>query len=235
VNRADGGRKMDKTKKTMLIAYSLLAVVFLYIIEQILMPGYIVKSISKVMIFFVGASLLQNAFGKRKSFFRIKGLVSLKKIGLLGLGAFSSVMAAYALLGSQMDAGSIIGEMESSLNINRGNFMAVGIYIILVNAAIEEYFFRGFLFLNLKNNSSGERLFAYIYSSLLFSIYHLSIFKTWFDAKLIAVAILGLLSAGFFFNYIDEKDDTIICSYIIHACGDAAIILIGLKMFELAQ
>jgi len=66
---------------------------------------------------------------------------------------------------------------------------------------------------------------------LLFSIYHLSIFKTWFDAKLIAVAILGLLSAGFFFNYIDEKDDTIICSYIIHACGDAAIILIGLKMF----
>ena len=227
---------MDKKQKKMIIAYSLLAVGLLYAIEQIMIPGYVIKSIIKIMVFLVVPGLLQNMFLKRKtkSFFANKGSVSLKRMVLLGAGAFASVVAAYVLLGSQIDFESIIGELEMSLDVNAGNFIAVGIYIIVVNAAIEEFFFRGFLFLNLKNNSFGERVFAYAYSSLLFSVYHLSIFRTWFDLKLTAAAILGLLAAGIFFNRLDEKNGTIISSYIIHACGDSAIILIGLKMFGLA-
>ncbi|SRR6056297_1621981 len=227
---------MDKTQKRIIIAYSLTAVLLLYAVEQILMPGYIIKSISKIMIFFVGPSLLYKALGKKKknSFFAKKGSVSLKRIVFFGAGAFASVMAAYELLRGQINPEIIIGELERALEVNAENFIVVGIYIIVVNAAIEEIFFRGFVFLNLKNNSQGERFFAHGYSALLFSVYHLSIFKTWFDVKLIAVAILGLIAAGIFFNCIDEKNETIVYSYMVHACGDAAIILIGLRMFGLA-
>jgi len=231
-----GGIIMDKTEKKTIVAYSILAVALLYIIEQILMPGYIIKSISKVIIFLVGPVYLQKRVGKRKtvSFFINKESLPMKKILIAGFGAFAAVLAAYALLRSQIDLDTISRELEGVLHVNAGNFILVGIYIVLVNAAIEEFFFRGFLFLNLKSNSFRERVFAYMYSSLLFSLYHLSIFIKWFDVKLIVAAILGLLAAGIFFNYMDEKHDTIICSYMIHACSDAAIILIGLKMFALA-
>lgn len=226
---------MEKYKKSILVVYSLIAVEVLYYIEQILLPGYMVKSISKILIFFIGGILIQRMLGirrERSSLGKMSG-ISLRKLVLLGAAAFVSVLVAFAVLRTQINLTAISGELENALHVNSGNFIAVGIYITIVNAALEEYFFRGFLFINLKKNSSRERFFAYMYSSLLFSFYHLSVFRTWFDPRLLAVALVGLVVAGTFFNYLDEKSDSIIYSYIMHACADAAIILIGLKMFKL--
>jgi membrane protease YdiL (CAAX protease family) len=226
---------MEKYKKSILIVYSLMAVVALYYIEQILIPGYMVKSISKILIFFVGGLLLQRILGiKRERSLRGKvSDISLRKLVILGTVAFASVLGAFVILRTQINLTAISGELENSLHVNSGNFIAVGIYITVVNAALEEYFFRGFLFMNLKKDSSRERFFAYMYSSLLFSFYHLSIFRTWFDPRLLVAALAGLVAAGTLFNLLDEKSDSILYSYIVHACGDAAIVLIGLKMFEL--
>ncbi len=57
------------------------------------------------------------------------------------------------------------------------------------NSLIEEYFFRGVIF-----RSLFERLpvFAYIISSLLFSLYHLAIFGTWFSGYILFLALFGL-------------------------------------------
>jgi membrane protease YdiL (CAAX protease family) len=229
------GMAMKKYKKSILVVYSLIAVGVLYYIEQILLPGYMVKSISKILIFFIGGMLIQRMLGirrERSSLGKMSG-ISLRKLVFLGAAAFVSVLGAFAVLRTQINLTAISGEIENALHVNSGNFIAVGIYITIVNAALEEYFFRGFLFINLKKNSSRERFFAYMYSSLLFSFYHLSIFRTWFDPRLLAVALVGLVVAGTFFNFLDEKSDSILYSYIVHACGDVAIILIGLKMFEL--
>jgi membrane protease YdiL (CAAX protease family) len=229
------GMAMEKYKKSILVVYSLIAVGALYYIEQILLPGYMVKSISKTLIFFIGGMLIQRMLGirrERSSHRKVNG-ISLRKLVLLGVTAFVSVLAAFAVLRTQINLTAISGELENALHVNSGNFIAVGIYITIVNTALEEYFFRGFLFINLKKNSSRERFFAYMYSSLLFSFYHLSIFRTWFDPRLLAVALVGLVAAGTLFNFLDEKSDSILYSYIVHACADAAIILIGLKMFEL--
>ncbi|MBK5252574.1 MAG: CPBP family intramembrane metalloprotease [Peptostreptococcaceae bacterium] len=226
---------MVKHKKSILVIYSLIAVGVLYYIEQILIPGYIVKSISKILLFFVGSKLLQRMLGIRResiSLFKASG-ISLRKLVVLGATAFASVLGAAVVLSPQINLTAISGELENALHVNSGNFIAVGIYITIVNSALEEFFFRGFLFMNLKKDSPRERFFAYTYSSLLFSFYHLSIFRTWFDPRLLAVSLAGLVAAGTFFNYLDEKSDSILYSYIVHACGDAAIILIGLEMFGL--
>lgn len=226
---------MKKNKDKLLVAYSLIAVGLLYFIEQILIPGYLIKSISKILIFLVGAFLFQKIFKikKKKNLLAKSGGSSLIKILVLGIGAFTIVLGTFAVLRTQIDLAGISKELENTLDINTANFIAVGIYITIVNAALEEFFFRGFLFMSMEKKTKRERLFAYVYSSLLFSFYHLSIFKTWFDLKLLVVALLGLVIAGTIFNYLDEKNDSIIYSYIVHACGDAGIIFIGLKMFKL--
>ena len=107
--------------------------------------------------------------------------------------------------------------------------MLVGIYITLGNSFLEEFFFRGFIFLNLYNQ--GYKKIAYIYSSLLFGVYHIAIFKTWFSPLLTVLALLGLVIAGIVFNWIDTKSENFINSWIVHILADSAIIIIGMGMF----
>lgn len=77
----------------------------------------------------------------------------------------------------------------------------------------------------------GNKKLAYIFSALLFSIYHVSIFKTWFNWIVIALALTGLFIGGIIFNAINVKAKSIVNSWIIHIFADIAIILIGIKMF----
>lgn len=72
---------------------------------------------------------------------------------------------------------------------------------------------------------------AYVYSSLLFALYHIAIFKSWFNIWLILLALTGLISVGFIFNFIDTKSNNFINSWIVHILADMAIMLIGMKMF----
>ena len=162
---------MEKYKKSILVIYSLFAVGFLYYIEQILLPGYIIKSIFKILLFFGGSMLLQRTFIRREKGPREKtSVISLKKLVFLGAAAFIAVLGSATVLSTQINLIAISEELETALHVNSGNFIAVGIYIIIVNSALEEYFFRGFLFMNLKKESLIERFFAYMYSSLLFSL-----------------------------------------------------------------
>ncbi|TAH63854.1 MAG: CPBP family intramembrane metalloprotease, partial [Gottschalkiaceae bacterium] len=100
-----------------------------------------------------------------------------------------------------------------------------------INSFLEEFFFRGFIFLNLYK--LGFKKGAYIFSSILFSLYHIGIFKNWFNPLLIILAVSGLISVGFIFNYIDTKSKSFINSWIVHILADAAIMLIGLRMFNM--
>jgi membrane protease YdiL (CAAX protease family) len=94
---------------------------------------------------------------------------------------------------------------------------------VVFNALLEEYFFRGFIFFNLEN-----KYFAYTFSALAFSIYHISNFKNWFtDNLLIIIPLVGLFLSGILFNYLDSKSKDIYNSYIPHFAADLAIVIIG--------
>jgi membrane protease YdiL (CAAX protease family) len=57
---------------------------------------------------------------------------------------------------------------------------------------LREFFFRGFAFTTLRRHSS--RAFAYLFSSLAFSLYHLSMMIGWFSLPLYSLILISLFA-----------------------------------------
>ncbi|NMA01298.1 MAG: CPBP family intramembrane metalloprotease [Clostridia bacterium] len=218
-----------------LIVFSLLACILLYIIEQVLSFDYISKTVTKVILFAV-IPFIYLKFAKKSS---IKEIVNFKKVdfstfklGLFfGIFSFAVILVSYLLLGKYIDFNGIMAELQNKSKITPTNFLFVGLYITFGNSFLEEFFFRGFIFLNLYNQ--GHKKLAYSYSSVLFGVYHIVIFKTWFNPLLIGLALLGLITIGVILNWLNSKTSNIVNSWLVHILADSAIIIIGMKMFNI--
>lgn len=221
--------------KKYIIASSAITCLFLYFIEQVISVNYFIKTLSKIL-FFIIIPLIFIKLIKKESF---KKALNYKKIDknhlklgiIFGFISFAIVLAAYFILKGFIDMNGILEEMQTKSRITSGNFILIGLYITFFNSFLEEFFFRGFIFLNLFKLNMKKT--AYIYSSFLFGLYHIGIFKNWFNPILMILALIGLITIGFIFNYLDTKSDNFINSWINHILADAAIILIGLRMFKI--
>jgi membrane protease YdiL (CAAX protease family) len=154
------------------------------------------------------------------------------KTGLiLGIIFFTILLSVYFILRQYIDLDTISQNLRQNLKVTASNFIFVAAYITFGNSFIEEYFFRGFIFLRLYEN--GSRKTAYIFSSLLFSLYHIMMFKDWFTLPIFLLAVTGLAGVGFLFDFMDIKYKNIYNSWISHILADSAIMLIGFRMFGL--
>lgn len=222
-------------KKAYIIGSSLTACLILYLVEQVLAVDYVTKTIAK-LILFIAIPLIYMILVEK---INIKEALNLRRVEaatlkpglILGSVSFIVILIAYFVLREYIDFNGIAQELQSKSKINPSNFIYIGIYITFGNSFLEEFFFRGFIFLNLFNQ--GSKRFAYIYSSVLFGVYHIAIFKTWFSPPLVILALLGLVSIGLIFNWLDTKTGNFINSWIVHILADSAIIIIGMKMFNM--
>lgn len=222
-------------KKMYIIAGSLAACIVLYMVEQVFAASYITKTITKLILFTV-IPYIYLKFVKKCS---IKDGLNLRrietntfKLGLiLGALSFAVVMAAYLILKGSIDLNGIAKELQTKSKVTQANFILVGLYITFGNSFLEEFFFRGFIFLNLFRQ--GSKILAYIYSSVLFGVYHIAIFKTWFNPLLIGLSLLGLIGVGVVFDWLDTKTDNFMNSWLVHIMADSAIIIIGMRMFNM--
>jgi membrane protease YdiL (CAAX protease family) len=220
-------------KKKYIILSSLIACIILYFVEQVLVVNYVVKTLIKVL-FFIFIPYIYMKFIKKQPIAKSINYKNIDKhhlkMGFLfGILSFLIVLVTYYLLRNIINLPSISEDLQSKSKITASSFIFVGIYITLGNSFLEEYFFRGFVFLNLYELKSKKC--AYIYSSLLFGLYHIGIFKAWFSIELVGLALVGLISIGLIFNWLDTKSKNFINSWIVHILADSAIIIIGLKMF----
>lgn len=222
-------------KKAYIILASLAACIMLYIVEQVIATNYITKSIVKLILFLVIPYIYLKLVKKSNAAdgLKLRKLdLSTFKLGLiLGVISFAIIIASYLILGGYIDFNSIVQELQSKSKVTPTNFIFIGLYITFGNSLLEEFFFRGFIFLNLFNQ--GSKKLAYAYSSALFSVYHIAIFKTWFNPLLIGLALFGLISVGIIFDWIDTKTKNFINSWLVHILADSAIIIIGMKMFRI--
>lgn len=216
-----------------IIISSLLACAALYYVEQVKEVTYIMKTGVKLSLFIL-IPVIYFIFARDRNIYISSSSRSNRKrslfIGLLfGLLSFAVLMVAYYYLQSLIDFKTIIIELETKLKVNPLNFLIVGLYITLFNSFIEEFFFRGFVFLGIYK--AGKPAAAYFYSSLLFALYHIMIFRNWFTLPLFLLALFGLFVVGLLYNWMDTRSRNFVNSWISHIFADAAIILIGLKMF----
>ena len=201
-------------------------------VDAFVHPDYFVKILIKI-IFFLALPML--FFIKNKDDFKdFKKLFVFKKKGilssfLLGIGVYAIILIGYFVSRSFVDFSKVTSNLTSGMGITSNNFVYVSLYISLMNSFLEEFFFRGFGFITLKKYTS--RRVAYLFSPILFAIYHVGMLVGMFHIAVIFLLLAGLIVGGCIFNYLNEKNENIYSSWFVHMFANFAINTIGFILF----
>lgn len=212
-----------------IIISAILCAGMLFVIEQVLLADYLTKTISKIILFTLSQIILIK--GIRKTSFKEGLNLKLvdKKTAAMGIGlgilAGAILIGAFLLFKKLINLDVIFLELEAKSKITAANYLLVTTYFSFGNSFLEEFFFRGFIFLNLYK--MGYKKLAYIFSAGLFSLYHIGIFRGWFRIEIFLLCLIGLFVTGVVFNYVDTKSENFLNSWAIHIIADVAIVIIG--------
>lgn len=186
--------------------------------------SYIAKAILKIFIGILIPSLFMfyNKDTSFKDFFKSKK-DGIKVGSLFGIIVFSVIMIIFFMTKNVIDYSSMIDSILTMSNGSLGNLLLIDFHIIFINAFIEEFFFRGFIYYNLKENK-----YAILISSLLFALYHLFILTDWFNLIFSTGLLIGLMLVGMIFIKLNEKSKNIYPSWIVHMLANFALNISGL-------
>ncbi|MBS5948910.1 MAG: CPBP family intramembrane metalloprotease [Clostridium sp.] len=202
-------------------------------IDAVIRPEYLIKSFIKIMLFSI-MPILYSRYDKElnlSSLFKVKSKKEIIIALLSGVAIFTVILGAYFIIGNFFNFSNVVPSLSENVGINNNNFIFVAIYISFINSLLEEFFFRGFAFLKLKEVST--RRFAYIFSSLAFALYHVAMMIGWFDISLFILTLSGLFIGGIIFNYFNEKYKNIYVSWLIHMFANFAINTVGFILFNM--
>lgn len=218
---------MDKNKKKTygIIILIIICCIIMALIETVIEPAYIVKSAIKIMVFFffpfiyakaINIKLFDNSFVLDKK--------NIMKLLLLGSVIYAVIIGAYSVTKNIFDYSSLIDSLSSDQKVDGNSFIGVALYISFGNSFLEEFLFRLVSFIKLFECT--DRKIAYIFSSVIFAVYHIAMIGSSFPLPLLLLALIGLTIGGCIFDYVDEKNENIYNSWIIHMFADFAIMTI---------
>ncbi|MCL1903729.1 MAG: CPBP family intramembrane metalloprotease [Oscillospiraceae bacterium] len=226
--------KADKAYLFAVILFSLTACVIHAGILNAGFEQYLFTSALKLCVFILFPIFCYLCFLGR-SFSDIKALLYKKGHGRniklsfgLGFVVFAFMMIVFVIIRPSLDRDMIINALAVN-NITPETYPFVFAYVIGINAIMEEFFFRGFVFLTLFN--MGYKRVAYIYSSLLFSLYHIFIIDRLFSLGIFIFLMCGLVAAGLIFNELSRRCKSVTGSLIVHISANIAINLVGVYYF----
>ena len=216
-----------KKKIYLILSITFLSFVITYV-DAIIKPNYFVKIPFKIIAFLL-IPILYFIVNKEeqkelKKLFKYKKQDIIKGIKI-GLPIYILMIISYFMTKNIIDFSNVAPNLSKTMGITKDNYFLVALYIPLLNSLQEEFFFRGYGFIQLKNKTS--RLFSYIFTSLMFSIYHVGMLIGSFDVIVIILLLIGLIIGGCIFNYLNEKNENIYVSWIVHMFINFAINTIG--------
>ncbi len=153
-----------KNERLIIIGFVIFACLFMTLIDAVISPNYLIKSIIKFTLFLflpLIYALINKSISYRKLFFIKKQHLLLALI--LGISAYGLIVGGYYSLRNLFDFSNITSNLQNNIGVNKNNFIYVSLYISFCNSFLEEFFFRGFAFITMKKITS--RKFAYIYSA----------------------------------------------------------------------
>jgi len=210
--------------------YGLLTILLLYMMEQEWLFGYLTKTLIKLPLFTIIPYFLMRVLVRDmpKDHFKVDALKTLAMGIVIVIGG---LILGYLLASPWIEIEAIRQDIMSRMSISKELLIGVALYTTFVNAFVEEYFFRKFLF---RGSLLSERKHtAYILSSLLFSLYHMTIFIQWFTLPILLLALVGLFVGGLIFAWFADKSESIIGSWLVHVAADGAIMIIGIVIIGL--
>lgn len=201
------------------------------LIDAVIQPGYLVKSVLKLLLFL----LLPYLAVYREEPQSMKGLFRWQGVGVwpvvLGLGTFGGILALYFLIGPYFDFSMVTGALQEELGVNAGNFIFVALYISFVNSLLEELFFRGLGYLTLRSYVSNRCALGV--SAMSFALYHVAMMVGWFRLDLLVLLISLLTFAGVMLDLFDRRSGNLYLSWFVHMFANFAINTVGFLLFGL--
>lgn len=209
-------------KKKFIIIYSLFLVISLYFVDQILEINYFLKVLFKIILILL-SFIIGKQYNLSFKFLKFKHIKNYKIGLLISLFTFFIIFIGFMILKEFIDLTILKNEFLNKYQLDGFKFFIASFYLIFINSFIEEYFFRGFIFLNLENKK-----FSNLFSSFIFAIYHISNFQNWFtNYFMLIIPLIGLIIGGMIFNYLSTINKDIYNSYIPHMLADLSIVIIG--------
>lgn len=202
-----------------------LCVGFMTLVEVVFMPGYLLKSLCKVILFAGLPALLFWIKKENPLPLLFKG----KRIFLCvlpGLGVGALIFFAYLLLRDILPLENVSTALKDTQGITPKVYPFVAIYIPVVNAFLEETFFRG-LGVLLPVQKGGKKGPCMLFSSFLFALYHVGIMVFWLPPAFLFLLIVGLFAAGLLFSCLALRAKNIWMSYFLHMGANLGINMIG--------
>ncbi len=201
-------------------------------VDAFIKPDYVFKVMIKIMFFLVIP--LSYFFLFKREIPMLKRLFLPKKRALIcaaiiGGLIYIGIVGGYFATRGFIDYSNVTNTLNANHGITKENFIYVSLYISLMNSFLEEFFFRGFGFLALKPHTS--RRFAYLFSPILFAVYHAGMLFGMFDRWVLALLFVGLVAGGCIFNYLNETSENIYTSWICHMLTNFAINTVGFILF----
>lgn len=136
---------------------------------------------------------------------------------------------AYYVFRGFLNFNIISTELNNLASINTTNIIFLGIYIIVLNSVFEEYFWRGFVFNELR--TLIKPWVAYTFTGIAFSLHHVMFYLGWFNIGLFVLVTVGLIGFAIIMNFFFEKYKDLLSCWLIHIFVDCVQIFIGLKIF----
>ena len=222
---------MKKRSTVIVLSVMLVCCLAMALVDGVFRPGYAVKSAIKIALFML-VPLIATGIDKNILYLP---LLRPKKKGLLlaialGVGIYAVILGGYFLVSPFFDFSKITGALTENAGVMKENFLLVSLYISFANSFLEEFFFRGFVFTNMKEHAGRKP--AYIISAAAFSLYHVAMMVGWFSPALFFLVMAGLFVGGMIFNWLNERLDTIYCSWLTHMFANFAINTIGFMLLK---
>ena len=197
-------------------------------IDAFVHPPYFSKIPIKILFFLALPLLFFAIFKSERKGLRI--LFSFERNGIitalsLGIGIYGIILVGFLLTRGFIDYSNVTNSLRDGMGITADNFILVAVYISIMNSFLEEFFFRGFGFITVKKLTN--RAFAYVFSPILFAVYHVGMMFGMFHPAVLILLLIGLTIGGMIFNWLNEKFECLYPSWFAHMFANFAINTVG--------
>ena len=228
---------MDTKKQTTLLLILLIVPpIVIFLSRQLFAANYIFSSIYKIIFLFplffrlfIEKKTLKHSLFKNFSFKRFKKYIfSIIPIGVI---LASIYVSSFLLFKDWLDLQIIVTKLHELISLNISNLIFIGLYIVIVNSLLEEYFWRGFMFEKLRKLI--KPWMAHIFTGIAFSFHHIMFYYNWFNMTFFLIVTIGLIFYAIMMNFIFQRYKDLLSCWLVHSFVDIAQIFIAFKIFGL--
>ncbi|MGJ8726009.1 MAG: CPBP family intramembrane glutamic endopeptidase [Roseibacillus sp.] len=168
-----------------------------------------------------------------KDLFTERPVVSWKKVMGWGMGSGLLICGAGVLLmvspvGEMIRAGAGPIQEKGELLGFTEHFLLFAVFISLFHSALEEYYWRGFVFGKLRGRV-GE-MASHVLAALAFAAHHLVVTWQFFDPPLAIFLAFCVAVGGFLWTLLYQKQGTLLGCWLSHLCVDVLLMVVGYQL-----